>query len=543
MKILIRFEDSFIKFYDYDEYKIAEFSKTNILDLNEIVFSDTFIYENFNFIFNYVKQKIVKDNINKIYLDKAKINKIVFKLIYNIPNLNYIYINEKKKIDIEIFKYILHNKNIKTINCFDINEITFERLNLSRKVKILTRKQYCNDTYLYRLNNINTYSDLYYKKHITIDKLLQKKDLNKLEELFKINKDLKLISLKYFDKNNINSILKLINMYNKKNIKIEIIENDSNIKDILNSIDIIKKKNKKTIQKNKINLKIIYENKYIKNNIFKQVNINLIKVILLSIVLITILIYTLHYFINQTKVRETKDTTEKINNIINSIEPEKPETKPTQPEKKEEKIEVNNDIKTSKPKEKSAYFKNYTKAIKELKKINKDTVGWLTINSSTINYPVVQTTNNDKYLDYSFDLKKNPNGWIYMDYRNNPNDLDKNTIIYGHSGNYYVMFGSLYKVLNKNWYSNKKNQIITFNTENKNMKWQIFSIYTIPVTNDYMVTKFTSDESYINFLNKIKGRSKHNFNVNLTKDDKILTLSTCYKDSKTRLVIHAKMIQ
>lgn len=542
MKILIKFENNYIKFYDYAEYKIDEFSRTNILDLNETVFSDTFINENYDFIFNYIKKKIIKDNIHKIYLDKANINKIVFKLINNITQLNYIYINENKKIDIEIFNYILNNKNIKTIDCYDINEITFERLNLSRKVKILTRKQYCNDTYLYRINNINTYSDLYYKKHITIDKLLQKKDLNKLEEFIKINKELKLIYLKYFNKENIISILNIINKYNKKNIKIEIIENDSNIKDILNNMESIKRKNKKIIKRNKIYFKIRYEDKYIKNNVFKELNLNLIKIVLISIILITLIIYTLLYFMNKNKAEETKKITDKINNIINSVEIEET-TPPIENEVKEEKIEVNNDIKTSKPKEKSAYFKKYSKAIKELKKINKDTVGWLTINSSTINYPVVQATNNDKYLEYSFDGKKNPNGWIYMDYRNDPKELDKNTIIYGHSGNYYVMFGSLYKVLNKNWYTNKNNQIITFNTENQNIKWQIFSIYTIPVTNDYMVTKFTNDESYTNFLNKIKGRSKYNFNVSVTKDDKILTLSTCYKDSKNRLVVHAKMIK
>lgn len=542
MKILIKFNNDFIQFYDYNDYKIDELSRTNILDLNEIVLSDSFIDENYNFIFNYIKNKIIKDNISKVYLDKANINKLVFKLIYNITHLNYIYINEKKKIDIEIFKYILNNKNIKTIDCYDINEITFERLNLSRKVKILTRKKYCSDTYLYRLNDINTYSDMYYKKEITIDKLLQKKDLNILKELLKINKHLKVIYLKYFNKDNINDILNILKKYNKKHIRIEIIENDSNIKDILNNISLIKRKNKKIINRNKINLKIKYEDKYIRNNIFKELNLNLIKIVLISIILITTIIYTLFYFINEKKTKETEKTTQEINNIINSIQIEEP-TNTTETKSQEEKIEVNSDIKTKKPKEKSAYFKNYTKAIKELKKINKDTVGWLTINSSTINYPVVQSTNNDKYLEYSFDEKKNPNGWIFMDYRNNPKDLDKNTVIYGHSGNYYVMFGSLYKVLNKNWYSNKNNQIITFNTENQNIKWQIFSIYTIDVTNDYMITKFTSDESYTNFLNKMKGRSKYNFNVNVTKDDKIITLSTCYKDSKHRLVIHAKMIK
>lgn len=542
MKILIRFQNEAIQFFDYSDYKIDEISRTNILDLDEIVFSDNFINENYNFIFNYLKNKIIKDNITKVYLDKANINIVVFKLINNISNLNYIYINEKKKIDIEIFKYILHNKNIKIINCYDINEITFERLNLSRKIKILTRKKYCSDNYLYRLNGINTYSDIYYKKEITIDKLLHKRDLNTLEEFIKINKYLKTIYIKFFDINNINNILIIFNKYNKKNITIEIIESDSNIKDILNNISIIRKNNKKIIRNKKINLKIKYEDKYIKNNIFKEFNLNLIKIILIYIILLTIIVYTLFYFINKKKTKETSITTEKINNIINSIEIEE-EKKEDNSKENNNKIEINNDIKTEKPKETSAYFKNYKKAINELKKINKDTVGWLSINNTTINYPIVKSNNNSTYLNKSFDGTKNPNGWLFMDYRNNPIDLDKNTIIYGHSGNYYVMFGSLHKVLNKGWYTNKNNQIITFNIENKNIKWQIFSIYVIPNTNDYLITNFSSDESYINFINKIKDRSKYNFNIEVTKDDKVLTLSTCYKDSNNRLVIHAKMIK
>jgi sortase B len=75
-----------------------------------------------------------------------------------------------------------------------------------------------------------------------------------------------------------------------------------------------------------------------------------------------------------------------------------------------------------------------------------------------------------------------------------------------------------------------------------NYTWRIFSIYTIEETSDYLYTSFASDESYINFIDKIKSRSINNFNIEVTKDDKILTLSTCYKDNKQRIVIHAKMI-
>ena len=127
-----------------------------------------------------------------------------------------------------------------------------------------------------------------------------------------------------------------------------------------------------------------------------------------------------------------------------------------------------------------------------------------------------------------------------MDYRNNPNNLDKNTIIYGHSGNNKVMFGDLYKTINSNWYNN--NHFIELDFKDRNTKWQIFSIYIVPVTNDYLSINFNNDESFINFINLIKNRSINNFNINVTSSDKILTISTCYKNSSNRLVIHAKLV-
>ena len=123
------------------------------------------------------------------------------------------------------------------------------------------------------------------------------------------------------------------------------------------------------------------------------------------------------------------------------------------------------------------------------------------------------------------------------------NNLDKNTVIYGHRNNIGIMFGTLKKVLEKQWYTNKDNQIITFNTPNAEMKWQIFSIYTIKSTNDYIQVKFPTDSTYSSFLSKLKKRSIYNFKVDVSKDDKILTLSTCYKNAKNRLVVHAKLIK
>ncbi len=178
--------------------------------------------------------------------------------------------------------------------------------------------------------------------------------------------------------------------------------------------------------------------------------------------------------------------------------------------------------------------------INKLKKFNSDTVGFIKVMGTNINYPFVQTSDNKYYLNRSFDKTYNNAGWIFLDYRNNELN-DKNTIIYGHGRVNGTMFGSLKNTLKSSWQSNKDNYIIKISTEKENSIWQIFSIYKIATTSDYLQTSFTDNE-FENFISLIKGRSSYNFNVQVTNENKILTLSTCYNDNE-KMVVHAKLIK
>lgn len=179
----------------------------------------------------------------------------------------------------------------------------------------------------------------------------------------------------------------------------------------------------------------------------------------------------------------------------------------------------------------------------ELYKENNDTVGWLIVKNTNINYPVVQTTNNDYYLTHAFDKTSNSAGWVYADFRDNFTDFNNNMVIYGHGRKDKVMFGSLTNTLDSNWYKNTDNQIIQLSTINYNTMWQIFSIYKVPAESYYITTDFSDDESFNKFLATMKERSIYDFNIKLTKDDKILTLSTCYNDNGIRLVVQAKLVK
>lgn len=177
-----------------------------------------------------------------------------------------------------------------------------------------------------------------------------------------------------------------------------------------------------------------------------------------------------------------------------------------------------------------------------LLKTNNETVGWINVNNTNINYPFVQGINNTYYLNHSFDKSYNSAGWVFMDYRNNKEMNNKNTILYAHGRIDKTMFGSLYKTQYPAWYQNKSNHIIRISTPSVNMSYQIFSVYKIEEESYYIQTDFTSDDVYLEFLNTIKKRSKYDFNVVLNESDKIITLSTCAND-KERYVVHAKLIK
>ena len=176
-----------------------------------------------------------------------------------------------------------------------------------------------------------------------------------------------------------------------------------------------------------------------------------------------------------------------------------------------------------------------------LKRTNPDVVGWLKVNGTNINYPFVQGSDNKYYLTHSFNKSYNAAGWAFLDYRNNGTN-NKNTIIYAHGRTDKTMFGTLRKVLNNGWLNNTNNYVVKISTETENSLWQVFSVYHIPTTSDYLQTDFSDDALYQNFLDMIKNRSSHNFNTNVTSTDNILTLSTCYNNSD-KMVVHAKLIK
>lgn len=181
--------------------------------------------------------------------------------------------------------------------------------------------------------------------------------------------------------------------------------------------------------------------------------------------------------------------------------------------------------------------------IKELKKNNNDIIGFLKVGGTLIDSAVVQTIDNEFYLNHSIDKKENKAGAIFADFRNDFINFDKNNIIYGHGRLDKIMFGSLKNVLNNSWYQNKDNHLIYLSTENDNTLWQIISVYKVEKEKYYIKTHFRNKDEYYNFLKVISDRSIYDFHTSLNTKDKILTLSTCSGDGNKRIVVHAKLIK
>ena len=163
---------------------------------------------------------------------------------------------------------------------------------------------------------------------------------------------------------------------------------------------------------------------------------------------------------------------------------------------------------------------------KLLEKYN-NTIAWIKLNNTVINYPVVKYTDNDYYLNHSFDNSNNSGGWIFMDYRNTISD--KNIIIYGHNRKDGSMFGGLKKILNKDRYNIEDNRKITFSIPNENKKYMIYSAFTVKDEDveNYLKINFESDESFKSFINSTTKYNQLNIKTDVSSINNIITLYTC----------------
>lgn len=518
-------------------------NNTNVINTKETYFSINYINENVELVSSFLNVIIIKNNIHKFIVNNEEATLITLKIIKTINKIDEIYLNYDNTLKYDEFIELLNNNYLKVINLFDIPNYLLEMIDVNKNLKVTIRNEILFTSNFMETNNINTYSDIFYKKEISINEF-KDRDYLDFDSFIQINKYLKIINFNYFSKRQFDYIFNKIIKLNLKNIKINFNEGNINIQNVVEYINKVKKEKEDFILTNNINFKINYSKEFKKNNMFKQINLNFIKISLLFVILSVTLMMSVNLYRNYSDTKKYDD----IENDLQKIKLDLDIPENNDQDKDIIVIEPNDDDKervtltTTTTTTTTIYDVKYEKVFEKLKEINNDTVGWLTVNNTKIDYPVVQATDNDYYLYRDYYKNKNRHGWIYMDYRNNIEDLSDNTIIFGHNLANQKMFGTLRYVTNPSWYKKSSNQIITFNTTKANMKWQIISIYKIPVTNDYLVANFASSKDKLNFLDMITQRSIYDFNATYDENTKIITLSTCSNGSKDRLVVHAKLI-
>lgn len=179
----------------------------------------------------------------------------------------------------------------------------------------------------------------------------------------------------------------------------------------------------------------------------------------------------------------------------------------------------------------------------DLYSINSDYIGWINIENTTIDYPIVKGDNNQFYLTRDFNKQYLKTGSIFMDYRNE-GFKDRNVVIYGHNMKDNSMFGSLDKFKDLDYL--RKNKYISITTkDDEKFIYEIFGVYVTSADDTECISiNFNKEEDFCKYIDRILNKSIYNLNVDIKSTDKILTLSTCsYEFSNARLVIHAKLIK
>ena len=179
---------------------------------------------------------------------------------------------------------------------------------------------------------------------------------------------------------------------------------------------------------------------------------------------------------------------------------------------------------------------------------NQKLIGWVKIDDTIIDYPVMQTINNEYYLDHNFNQEEDRNGCIFMDYQCDVIKGCDNIILYGHHMKSGKMFGTLNKYSSESYF--EEHPVIQFDTIYEKGKYQVMYVFRSKVYSEedvtfkyYQFINAASEMEFNSYLNEMAALSLYDTGVTAAYGDKLLTLSTCdYQEKKGRFVVVAKKI-
>lgn len=185
---------------------------------------------------------------------------------------------------------------------------------------------------------------------------------------------------------------------------------------------------------------------------------------------------------------------------------------------------------------------------KNLHNKNKKLIGWIKIDDTNIDYPVMQTVNNEYYLNHNFNQEEDRNGCIFMDYQCDVIEGCDNMILYGHHMQSGKMFGTLNKYSSESYYQEHPN--IQFDTIYEKGQYEIMYVFRSKVFSEeeitfkyYQFINAGSEQEFNSYMNEMAALSLYDTGVTATYGEQLLTLSTCdYQENDGRFVVVAKRV-
>lgn len=187
---------------------------------------------------------------------------------------------------------------------------------------------------------------------------------------------------------------------------------------------------------------------------------------------------------------------------------------------------------------------NFKVDFEKLRSLNSEAVAWIRFDEpSKINYPVVQGSDNAKYLNTTFEGQRNGAGALFVDADNTSDFSDRNTFIYGHNMKNGSMFGQLRKYKTKT-FCEKNPYFYIYTPDGKQSKYQVFAVCVVEDTSDSYRKFYSGDKDFEEYLSQIRGCALYDTDIQVAADSQIVSLSTCTNVSETqRLLVHGVKIE
>ena len=275
----------------------------------------------------------------------------------------------------------------------------------------------------------------------------------------------------------------------------------------------------------------------------KRKKISIIIYLLLTALIILSIIYIINFFSLKQEAKEQSK-------LLNAIDIYEKEVAKNTLEDEERVIEENEETVIGKDIEEQKKETERMLQVKQLQGQNTDIVGWLEIENTNINYPVLQGADNNYYMTHNYKNEKSKNGSIFLDADYNWDIPSNNLLMYGHNLGNGMMFQELLKYEKKGFY--QEHPVIRFTTAEEDAEYEIISVFKSRVYYKseknvfryYYFINNESEEEYNEFVKNAKNASLYPIDATASYGDQLITLSTCsYYVEDGRFVVVGRKIE